>query len=220
MLRVLLLFCIFYWYGYADPKSDRLIEKGSFIVKKVCNSDKLAQIDSSMTPEDIQKAINDTKACQKLNRRNLKAVVAYLKSNKKEFATTQIIAPHKAKCPVCGMFIYKYPHWAAVMDIDGKKYFFDGVKDMMKYYIFDGDFPYNRKDIKSMLVTDFYTLNAIDAKSAYYVIGSNVYGPMGHELIPFKDLKSAKEFMAEHNGEKIVKFDEITDKLIIELDNR
>jgi nitrous oxide reductase accessory protein NosL len=41
----------------------------------------------------------------------------------------------KDKCPVCGMFVAKYPDWvAAFVFRDGSTVFFDGVKDMMKYY--------------------------------------------------------------------------------------
>src|SRR5512137_2366332 len=39
------------------------------------------------------------------------------------------------KCPVCGMFVAKYPDFVAVLTFnDGTHAFFDGVKDMMKYY--------------------------------------------------------------------------------------
>jgi nitrous oxide reductase accessory protein NosL len=88
----------------------------------------------------------------------------------------------------------------------------------MKYYIFDGDFPYDRQAIEAMLVTDYYTLEAFDAEDAYYVSGSDVYGPMGNELIPFKNLESAQTFMREHNGKKIVRFKEITDTMVMRLD--
>ena len=42
------------------------------------------------------------------------------------------------------------------------------------------------------------------------VVGSNVMGPMGNELIPFKDETSAKDFSKDHVGKKILKFEEIT----------
>jgi hypothetical protein len=104
------------------------------------------------------------------------------------------------------------------MSGEGRRYYFDGVKDMMKFYIFDGDFPYDRQKIESIFVTDFYTLEAIPAKKAWYVIGSEVYGPMGNELIPFKDKASAENFMKDHKGERILRFDEITGKIVMGLD--
>jgi nitrous oxide reductase accessory protein NosL len=130
----------------------------------------------------------------------------------------QIKVPKKAKCPVCGMFVSKYPKWAALIDINGKEYYFDGVKDMMKFFIFDVDFPYDRNKIIKIEVTDFYTLQALDAKQAFYVIGSDVYGPMGNELIPFQTKKAAQNFMSDHRGEKIIRFDQISPKLVMGLD--
>ena len=105
-----------------------------------------------------------------------------------------------------------------LIDVASKKYYFDGVKDMMKFYIFDVDFPYDRAKIVNIEVTDFYTLKAIDAKKAFYVIGSDVYGPMGNELIPFLTKEAAQNFMTDHRGEKIILFDDITPKHVMGLD--
>ena len=41
----------------------------------------------------------------------------------------------KEKCPVCGMFVYKYPDWVGeIIFNDGSTAFFDGAKDLFKYY--------------------------------------------------------------------------------------
>jgi nitrous oxide reductase accessory protein NosL len=135
-----------------------------------------------------------------------------------KLSKNHIAVPEKAKCPVCGMFVAKYPKWAGLMVIDGKKYYFDGVKDLMKFYIFDGDFPYDRSKITAITVTDFYTLESIPAKEAYYVTGSSLYGPMGNELIPFKTKEAAENFMRDHQGEAIVRFDQITPRMVMALD--
>jgi nitrous oxide reductase accessory protein NosL len=105
-----------------------------------------------------------------------------------------------------------------MMKHDGKVYYFDGVKDMMKYYIFNGDFPYDRTHISEMIVSDYYTIEEIPAKEAFYVLDADVFGPMGHELIAFKNKKSAQIFMSEHHGKKIVRFEEITDAMVMALD--
>ena len=36
--------------------------------------------------------------------------------------------------------------------------------------------------ITGIHVTEYYDVELIEARSAYYVIGSDVLGPMGHEL--------------------------------------
>ena len=44
-------------------------------------------------------------------------------------------SPQADKCPVCGMFVAKYPDFVdQIVFKDGTHAFFDGVKDMMKYY--------------------------------------------------------------------------------------
>lgn len=127
----------------------------------------------------------------------------------------------KDKCPVCGMFVYKYPKWVAVIELaDGTSYFYDGAKDMFKHYM---DIPkYTPRkagqEIVSLEVTDYYAVALIDAKEAWYVIGSDVFGPMGHELIPFETEVSAKEFLEDHKGTQILRFPDVTADTIKALD--
>lgn len=120
-------------------------------------------------------------------------------------------------CPVCGMFVHKYPNWVAqIIFYDGTHAFFDGAKDMFKYY-FDLR-KYNPKqthdDIVSIWVTVYYTIRLIDGREAYYVVGSDVLGPMGRELIPHKSEKAARHFAKDHGGNKVLRFDEIGIDLI------
>ena len=121
------------------------------------------------------------------------------------------------RCSVCGMFVAKYPNWLAKIHYnDAKKIqFFDGAKDMMVFY-FNPE-QYNgapREEIKDLLVKDYYSLQWLSAKEALYVIGSDVYGPMGHELIPFSTRDGAENFMKDHHGKEILTFDRITPELI------
>ena len=125
------------------------------------------------------------------------------------------------KCPVCGMFVTKYPDWLAQINFkDGSHVFFDGVKDMMKYYFNLDKYNPQKKvaDIAAVFVTEYYSLSMTDGFKALYVVGSNVYGPMGRELIPFKDETEAKEFMKDHAGESLVVFPGITPELVQKLD--
>ena len=127
----------------------------------------------------------------------------------------------KDKCPVCGMFVAKYPDFAAqIVFKDGAYALFDGVKDMFKYYFNLAKYDKSRKiaDIDSIYVTDYYDLKWIDGFKALYVEGSDVYGPMGKEIIPFEKKAGAEQFMIDHIGKSLLKFDEITYDLIKSLD--
>ncbi len=125
------------------------------------------------------------------------------------------------KCPVCGMFVAKYPDFVArIVFQDGSYAFFDGVKDMLKFYFALDRYRPGKKiaDIVDLAVTDYYSLTLIDAKKAYYVIGSNVYGPMGRELIPCRSEAEAKEFRQDHGGQAILTFEELRPETLRGLD--
>jgi nitrous oxide reductase accessory protein NosL len=127
----------------------------------------------------------------------------------------------KDKCPVCGMFVAKYPDWGAeILFKDGSYAVFDGAKDMFKYYFNFGKYNPSKKwsDIDSIYVTDYYGLVFIDGYQALYVIGSDVYGPMGRELVPFEKEGDAKEFMKDHKGKSLLRFKEVTTEVIKSLD--
>ncbi len=182
-----------------------LAKKGAKIASLYCNEKALhaAQFHNML---DAKKKIVEEKMCEKLSPKQLDAVAAYALSKKRpEKQPEHIEVPKNAKCPICGMFVARYPKWAALLqDEKGHKLYFDGVKDMMKYY-----FNHPKARFDPIIVSDFYTLKAIDGKKAWYVIGSNVYGPMGEELIPFQKREDAQLFKKEHFGKKIVTFDQI-----------
>lgn len=124
---------------------------------------------------------------------------------------SSLTIPKDAKCSVCGMFVAKYDKWVATIKVENDVYYFDGVKDMLKFY-FEPTKYIKNLDLKNATITviDYYSLENIDAKNAFFVIGSNVMGPMGSEFIPFKDEKSAIAFLKDHFGTKVLKFSEIS----------
>lgn len=127
----------------------------------------------------------------------------------------------KDLCPVCGMLVSKYPNWvASVLYRAGHAHYFDGAKDMFKYL---SDLPkyapgHAAKDIVAIEVTEFYGLTRIDARRAFFVIGSDVLGPMGHELVPLASREDAQDFLKDHKGTRILTFDEVTPAILGPLD--
>jgi len=109
-----------------------------------------------------------------------------------------------SKCPVCGMFVYKYPQWVTlIVTSSGEKLYFDGVKDMLKYYFSKS--PKKRASMQ-LFVQDYYTKRIIDARGAFFVAGSDIYGPMGEELIPFFAHSSAQKFLKDHQAKSVYGF--------------
>ncbi len=123
------------------------------------------------------------------------------------------------KCPVCGMFVAKYEEWLSqIVNGSDKPLVFDGVKDMMAYY-FDGARYGAGTDLSKaeIWVRSYYTLDYINGREAFYVVGSDVLGPMGDELIPFTTRKEAENFKTDHHGTAILSFEEITSSQIMEM---
>jgi copper chaperone NosL len=127
----------------------------------------------------------------------------------------------KDLCPVCGMIVSKYPNWVAVVTWkDGHAHFFDGAKDMFKFlHDLPKYAPGHRKElISGIYVTDFYNLERIDARKAFFVIGSDVLGPMGHEFVPLANQVDADDFSKDHKGKRTFRFEQVTPDLPATLD--
>jgi len=210
-------------------KMMKMYPMGAKIAKKMCDTSKL-DLNSYKKISDLKADIVNKKICKKpLNEKQLQVLALYLyevkRAGKDVNGGDRVVVSKTEKCPVCGMFVYKYPRWAAQIFYkanDGHEHHlsFDGVKDMMKFYLNPskwGDYKGIKDKITKMKVTDYYTQKAIDAKKAYYVAGSDVLGPMGKELIPFATKEEAEKFMKDHKG-TLVSFDQIDEKLIEKLD--
>jgi nitrous oxide reductase accessory protein NosL len=124
-------------------------------------------------------------------------------------------------CPVCGMLVAKYPNWTAIaLYRDGHAHFFDGAKDLFKYWQNYARYApgHRREDVAGLYVTEFYGLRKIEAGKAFYVIGSDAMGPMGHELVPLETRADAEDFLKDHKGARILTFGEVTPAVVGELD--
>jgi copper chaperone NosL len=134
-----------------------------------------------------------------------------------------VVAPPgpNSVCPVCGMFVAKYPEWvAAVVFKDGHTHYFDGAKDLFKFMRDIAAYApgHGPADIAIVAVTDYYGVKTLDARGAFFVVGSDVLGPMGHELVPLASKQDADEFMADHKGKRILTFDQVGAELLKSLD--
>jgi nitrous oxide reductase accessory protein NosL len=110
------------------------------------------------------------------------------------------------------MFVAKYPDWVAgVVFKDGTTAWFDGAKDLFKFLLKPERYAPSRRaaDVGAVWVTDYYALTLLDARQAWFVIGSDVFGPMGTELVPFAREEEAREFMADHKGTGLLRFGDV-----------
>lgn len=123
---------------------------------------------------------------------------------------------------MCGMLVSKYPNWVAtILYKDGHAHHFDGAKDMFKFWHEPAKYAagHRREDVATIWVTDFYSLQRIDARKALFVTGSDVLGPMGHELVPLANRADAEDFLKDHKGRRILGFADVTRELAAGLDD-
>lgn len=120
------------------------------------------------------------------------------------------------RCKVCGMFVAKYPNWVTQLHLDGGHVaLFDGVKDMMVFYFSPEKYGFKAEAIQDIWVKNYYdSTKWLDGRKAFYVVGSDVHGPMGHEFIPFESREAAENFKKDHAGKSILTFDEITSERV------
>lgn len=124
-------------------------------------------------------------------------------------------------CPVCGMFVQKYPDWAASLRLEDESLrHFDGAKCLFRFLLDTPRFApgHSREQVTDVQVTEYYDLEKTSGREALFMIGSDVLGPMGNELIPLRTREDAEEFLQDHLGERIVSFAEVDAQLIESLD--
>ena len=115
------------------------------------------------------------------------------------------------RCAVCGMFVQKYHNWVSTIVFkDGSQVFFDGPKDLFRYLLDLEKYKAQERTISGVFVTDYYRVRFIDATTAHFVLGSDVMGPMGGELIPLEKREEAETFAQDHGGREILGFDDVT----------
>lgn len=195
-------------------KEKKMYPMGKKIYERSCNKE--IRLKEYKQINQLKAAVKNDNLCKEMKEQQLQALSLYLwevkRVTEEKASGDKIKITKDEKCPICGMFVYKYPKWAAQIFYKNAHYSFDGVKDMMKYY-------YKHRDgILKILVTDYYSQKTIDALTAYYVVGSDVYGPMGDELIPFGSRSEANTFSMDHKGFKLLRFEDITEKEVYKLD--
>lgn len=117
-----------------------------------------------------------------------------------------------SSCGKCGMLPAKYPQWhSQIIFTDGSMIPFDGCKCMFGFLLemAQYDKQHTRADVAAVWVKDFLSGEWLAADSANFVVGSDVMGPMGKELIPFAERLAAVKFQQEHGG-SLELFDKIT----------
>ncbi len=192
-----------------NKKRKMASKKGAMIFDKMCKTANRPAFHSYAAAKEY---VLHSGSCAKLKDRQAQAIAIYLVKKSVPNLSNAIKVPSDAKCQICGMFVSKYPKWAAkITTKENKTYFFDGNRDMFKFYL------NSKENLDKILVTDYYNIIAIPAEKAWYVIGSNVYGPMGNELVSFSSKADAMSFKKDHFATEVLNFKSVTPAIIEKL---
>ena len=147
---------------------------------------------------------------------SLFAVLSYLPAALAGPAVQGMPAPReigpKMSCGVCMMYPARFPKWQSeIIFADGAMVPFDGCKDLFKYLLDMGRYTsdHTAADVRAVWVKDFPSGEWLMAKNATFVVGSEMMGPMGKELIPFRDPNAAAAFQKEYGG-TVMAYDAVT----------
>lgn len=201
-----------------NAERSKMLKKKMYPKGKKIYENKCQKIDVEKFSKINKLKAEVLKSCKDIEPKKAQAVTRYLWDEVKS-KSTKIKIDEKDRCAVCAMFVYKYPNFIAKISYENGEYkAFDGVKDMMKFILEPEKYGKKSEKIAKIEVSDYYSQGSIDGKTAFYVIGSDVFGPMGNELIAFADENEAKAFKSDHKASKILKFDDIDKAVICELD--
>lgn len=109
-------------------------------------------------------------------------------------------------CVHCGMPSQDYPKWHARITHETGESWTCSPRCMLMYTKNEKTAPQN---IQKIEVIDYYDNDWIAAQEAFFVTGSDVPGPMGKDFVPCKSEAAAQEFKQDHQGNAIMKYEEI-----------
>lgn len=109
----------------------------------------------------------------------------------------QAIEYGKDQCSFCKMNVVDKTHAAQYVTKKGKQYIFDSIECMANDLS-----EKNVEDIAVLLVANYGNPGEmIDAKSATYLISSNIKSPMGANLSALSTSEKAAELQQKYTGE-------------------
>lgn len=125
--------------------------------------------------------------------------------------------PRTARCPVCGMYPAHAPQWAAqIVFNDQSASHFDSPVDLFRFLnnmvLFDKQ--HKPADIGAIYVADYERKTLVDARKAFFVLGSRASGPMNDPNLPAFATREAADAFAKAQGGKVLAFGEVTRDVI------
>jgi copper chaperone NosL len=115
------------------------------------------------------------------------------------------------RCPVCAMSTHDKKLPAAIALKDGRTFYFCGPGCMIRAWLDPKThLGVEKSALERAVATDFLTGKHVDAEQAYWVLGSDVVGPMGPMPAPLADQQAVDAFQKRHGGKRVFMLKEMT----------
>ncbi|MCP3890839.1 MAG: hypothetical protein GY702_18495 [Desulfobulbaceae bacterium] len=119
------------------------------------------------------------------------------------------IDAHK-ECPLCGMYPARYPDFQCqVLFEDGSYEAFDSAIGMLIYLLFQEKTDPKESAIDLLYFKDYNKKSWIEANNTWFVVGSEIMGPMGVEFLPVDSKQAAEKLKIQEKGQEIIHYKNI-----------
>ena len=117
----------------------------------------------------------------------------------------------RPRCGLCGMVVEPDSGWrSGGRDAEGTELSFDTPKCLLRQHR-------TRGPVTEPWVIEYYSQARRPADVLFYVIGSDVEGPMGRDLVPVEGRDRADGFREDHGGARVLSFEEVSGEVVDEL---
>lgn len=119
--------------------------------------------------------------------------------------------PAGGRCALCGMRVTRGSAFASgASEANGHEVLFDSVKCMFRWLG-------QHTDARDAWTTEHLSRSERPARDLFYVMGTDIDGPMGADLVPVDTREHAEQIRTTHHGTQILAFAEVTSSVLDEL---
>ena len=122
-----------------------------------------------------------------------------------------VSAQATGRCALCGMRVTRGAAFSSgARTAAGADVVFDSVKCMFRWLG-------QHTDAQDPWVTEHLSRTPRPARDTFFVLGTELQGPMGADLVPVDTRAHAEQILAGHHGTRILAFAEVTPQVLAEI---
>ncbi len=116
------------------------------------------------------------------------------------------------RCPLCAMLPARYPEFSCAIQLkNGNTYYFCSPRCLLRVWSDPKRYlNVSPEELGAMVVRHYFTGKQIDGRSALWINGSDVIGPMGPAIIALDSEKEVAVFKQRHGGRRVFRINELT----------